>query len=1573
MNLLSLSNCILIGILVDVDKPAEVVRTCKRLWLLGRSPSFKYRWLVSRPRVLNDLYGNILKWSLEQSTYLQTPLEKERPSVPIKSFPASLLTPDIWPFLIAACKETSLYFSPRYLSDHTVSLNHIISLDHFYHNAKDETPSILFLIRPMTLFFLIVNNMEEDARRLLSAIGYTEDSVLAPIWMSIISETIIRYRDGQDGQAQLLSLVIDQLRQSAASPPPFPTVEYLESSITQSLCINGSVELLDRLRTTFHCIERLIQEWGLQMLIAAQLHHWEFVQSVLVRYQQLGPDQAPPSTFNFGHIISEAAKDGNYDLVDQLMLTARERFPFAEFEGIWNETLDDAIEYEVHPLAVCLIQTAPACWDFENPRAMGHIGAAAQEGTWTRREVLDLLLTSISGLDGYSSDVTKTVMNSIHEASSTHYQAVVSQLVAMCTTGDYVFEKACERGQVVDMSFALACLQSKSLSGDLLDALQTKNLFHHLKHALANSQRLKTDIEAVNFILNLYQASDLMPSPSASSRKACQQLLERVLFAAKQPELDRGGLAEIILVLYDSLSDQSPSTKPSKSSDRLLPFLNRYLVKIHARHREAISEGTAFHRESAESVLKAYLARILVADELAQAKILLSLIIDGQYESIVLLKDLGVPLSERLIGFEHRQNSEPSRDNENSDDEDDGDDEDEDDDDSEASDVETSLGDLHRRFEAYTSAGYCVDVAQKCIELLRRQPQDEAKQDPAACFEDLAKIGYIFQSAQLAADASAIRLIARHFIDRKALIPDTVSTNLLCLLALAGYADEVNELLDLGLATMGTIAPLTLLEYRALLSLESIIKSFETPDPSIESLAPLLRGIFAPGQNLLSREILVDTARYIAKRELSPVDSSPSTIICKAFEILQLIRAVNVPLSECSAASDLLVIALWEKQPQVAIKIITTGSSISRVTPARFSSLLELIRNPLAGDTLGKDKELTDYLEASFQAIKGTSSPVAPDTDATLALTSLLWRTQYTAFEASFARSHHSFSLRHGWVEHWPTVTCDGCAQFPLIGRRWKCNDCDDYDLCDDCYARRDEHHADLASHTFRHVESNGSFLLNEITNLLNAGLPLSPTTVMDLLLLSAYHGDANTMDRILAYPSCIGAVSPASLTSNQAEPLLLKLVNYRYVVNDIAKSRQLLTLFDAILGALQARWTTSDHSQVASRLFEAAIRFEDTQAVMCLLKYLKPDAAALRLAVSGWLWQIACLLTSAMDSSVDVDLIIDEVVKHLRYGSSTPSRQSVEWRAAEPYIKMRNRSLSESERGQVLNCLLRIHSTFNLSADVAVAETTSPEPRPSSTNEFCRKLIFELQAHIGSRLTLLVTRLRRAAVVFTPVSVLLIESLNYLLPRGAVHTPGEPKFITQEEFRDLLVALCDSASLSEDYFYRSFEEVLQACPPEMALELELPRLLIETMGSVTEWVWPREGTVHREFKHLFYYLATAPARNMDLEKLKPMIMNPAFQSLRLLDGPEDTNDEAAESGEGQQDEEMNSFDDDMPFQCLGDLQTFFVDADDAVRGTRELQTFEQLAQVHHAPWAMVQGETTILDHIMAWLGRDEA
>eukprot|EP00437_Effrenium_voratum_P021372 CAMPEP_0181445006 /NCGR_PEP_ID=MMETSP1110-20121109/25367_1 /TAXON_ID=174948 /ORGANISM="Symbiodinium sp., Strain CCMP421" /LENGTH=423 /DNA_ID=CAMNT_0023569041 /DNA_START=50 /DNA_END=1321 /DNA_ORIENTATION=+ len=51
-------------------------------------------------------------------------------------------------------------------------------------------------------------------------------------------------------------------------------------------------------------------------------------------------------------------------------------------------------------------------------------------------------------------------------------------------------------------------------------------------------------------------------------------------------------------------------------------------------------------------------------------------------------------------------------------------------------------------------------------------------------------------------------------------------------------------------------------------------------------------------------------------------------------------------------------------------------------------------------------------------------------------------------------------------------ITCDGCQAAPIMGDRFKCGSCPDYDLCDACYKKRPEvHGGDFANHDFHRVD----------------------------------------------------------------------------------------------------------------------------------------------------------------------------------------------------------------------------------------------------------------------------------------------------------------------------------------------------------------------------------------------------------------------------------------------------------------------------------------------------------------------
>lgn len=68
-------------------------------------------------------------------------------------------------------------------------------------------------------------------------------------------------------------------------------------------------------------------------------------------------------------------------------------------------------------------------------------------------------------------------------------------------------------------------------------------------------------------------------------------------------------------------------------------------------------------------------------------------------------------------------------------------------------------------------------------------------------------------------------------------------------------------------------------------------------------------------------------------------------------------------------------------------------------------------------------------------------------------------------------------------------VCCDGCEANPIVGARWKCENCGDFDLCETCYAEfleSGKHH--VKRHTFKRRKGSRRKLRkgNEIQLILN-------------------------------------------------------------------------------------------------------------------------------------------------------------------------------------------------------------------------------------------------------------------------------------------------------------------------------------------------------------------------------------------------------------------------------------------------------------------------------------------------------
>ena len=73
----------------------------------------------------------------------------------------------------------------------------------------------------------------------------------------------------------------------------------------------------------------------------------------------------------------------------------------------------------------------------------------------------------------------------------------------------------------------------------------------------------------------------------------------------------------------------------------------------------------------------------------------------------------------------------------------------------------------------------------------------------------------------------------------------------------------------------------------------------------------------------------------------------------------------------------------------------------------------------------------------------------------------------------------------NGKKEVHPLVTCDGCQMSPIVGKRYKCECCPNFDFCEECYKKNKEKHG----HNFKEVETKAL-----IKQLLNRFVPKAET-----------------------------------------------------------------------------------------------------------------------------------------------------------------------------------------------------------------------------------------------------------------------------------------------------------------------------------------------------------------------------------------------------------------------------------------------------------------------------------------------
>lgn len=151
---------------------------------------------------------------------------------------------------------------------------------------------------------------------------------------------------------------------------------------------------------------------------------------------------------------------------------------------------------------------------------------------------------------------------------------------------------------------------------------------------------------------------------------------------------------------------------------------------------------------------------------------------------------------------------------------------------------------------------------------------------------------------------------------------------------------------------------------------------------------------------------------------------------------------------------------------QLSLKLVR-GEEIRKLpsVPSSFQQLKAILRDLYGspdfvlkyrdeeGDliTVATDQELKEAQEsASGPSLKLLLTPLQPSPEAIPRPEGCLAKGK-SQFFRDLVRSHVAATVGFPAPAVHPNVTCDGCGQFPLVGVRYKCNVCPNFDYCEAC------------------------------------------------------------------------------------------------------------------------------------------------------------------------------------------------------------------------------------------------------------------------------------------------------------------------------------------------------------------------------------------------------------------------------------------------------------------------------------------------------------------------------------------